>query len=823
MEVPRAAQPIGRGDAPPPPLHDVGRTALGVGERRVARISGPGVRFDLIIRLVRSLVTFNYLIPRRTRPYTVENALPNLSQDNPDNYATRMLRPKTIRGYRKAYLRNTYLVRIDRVYPPIFVIRGYINERIPINDSTGFINGLVRISLNFSRVTDTDFYNDNGLEAFRVILINLTLLYQYNADDVDFYSIQRRGFGFRTLVEFEERLAHLVDELSQMSNSTVAILVIGFDLYAPLELRGGCSSRNVVRRVMKNGLVIEDVKSTNNNCGIRCFQRGLPLDHPFKKMYAATLRNVHMKLTKKNSFLSFFDIGMLSDAAKYGVEIVNIDGQTLYSTNTIPRVRLLYHENHYSYIIDHFKKKCDQCGREYQFKHTCNEGMISFFQKKFKKQPICDFIKGNSNTTGDKITNKRVIIFDIETFQFRFEHVVYAVGWWDSETNLYYSEYGQQSGHLFTDYLLSVTNAVIVAYFGAVFDFRFLLRELINKKIKVNNICMANGRLLRFDFNDNHVFDIGQFTLSSLSRACRDFDVSEQNVKSVFPHHAIRCWDDTEAILHNLTRRDFPENHHVEKLPARFNVREECLKYLKIDVMGTVEVFYKFEDFVNTTFTVDLTKYVTLSHLAFTLWKRMFDEEIEILRHEKYNAVIQSIFGGRVYPVCRYFMSSQYLEVMAGDMKHCDVTDYLFDADVRSLYPFAMKKQFPIGRGRWVINQVMKSDYVIEKGIYFIHYIPNANLLHPILPRKENGRLIWDLNPSSGWYTHIDIQNAVKRGYRVTLEKGYVWDEWTDIFSTYIDTCYQVNDYFLSIFPSYLFFADEDGSYKREEQSEKTD
>lgn len=70
--------------------------------------------------------------------------------------------------------------------------------------------------------------------------------------------------------------------------------------------------------------------------------------------------------------------------------------------------------------------------------------------------------------------------------------------------------------------------------------------------------------------------------------------------------------------------------------------------------------------------------------------------------------------------------------------------------------------------------------------IAYIKYVPNQRLSIPVLPRKENGLLLWDLISSEGWYNSIDIENAVAMGYQIEFVRGYVWTETAFVFKDVI-------------------------------------
>ena len=57
----------------------------------------------------------------------------------------------------------------------------------------------------------------------------------------------------------------------------------------------------------------------------------------------------------------------------------------------------------------------------------------------------------------------------------------------------------------------------------------------------------------------------------------------------------------------------------------------------------------------------------------------------------------ESIYGGRTYKYKHSFTSSQREAFMKNKISFEGIDDYLIDADVNSLYPAAMMKEFPIG------------------------------------------------------------------------------------------------------------------------------
>ena len=125
----------------------------------------------------------------------------------------------------------------------------------------------------------------------------------------------------------------------------------------------------------------------------------------------------------------------------------------------------------------------------------------------------------------------------------------------------------------------------------------------------------------------------------------------------------------------------------------------------------------------------------------------------------------------------------------------------MIDTDVNSLYPAAMKIEFPIGIPNSLreittslkyFNELIENDGKCPKvGIYIVEYITNKNLIDRILPRREEGRLMWDLRDGCGTYNSVDIDNALANGYKINIVEGYYWEQTDNVFGNYINYLYE--------------------------------
>eukprot|EP00054_Salpingoeca_dolichothecata_P031098 m.259420 g.259420 ORF g.259420 m.259420 type:complete len:157 (+) comp26772_c1_seq21:1109-1579(+) len=147
---------------------------------------------------------------------------------------------------------------------------------------------------------------------------------------------------------------------------------------------------------------------------------------------------------------------------------------------------------------------------------------------------------------------------------------------------------------MFIDELVNMKDKVITAYNGASFDFYYLIDELTARGIDVNYMILNGGKVLKFSFNGNRVFDLCPFVQASLDKACKAFQID--NAKSTFEHKKIQSWNDVETY------------------------RPEVEPDLKLDVMGLKELFEKFNKIIYIVSKTNITNYLTLSHMAYSIW-----------------------------------------------------------------------------------------------------------------------------------------------------------------------------------------------------------
>ena len=462
--------------------------------------------------------------------------------------------------------------------------------------------------------------------------------------------------------------------------------------------------------------------------------------------------------------------------------------------DTNPDYQLFLKDNHY-WLFEGQKIQCTRCLKwSYGGIHTCNDDRARFVIS--KSGGIC-----NGRFKDQPLKNNKVLHYDIETHHNNpfNNHEPYIVGYVYSKLDgevVYGTFEGEKCMKAFYDFLgTSDVEHVkyINAYNGATFDHYYLVNEIIddeNLGISENDI-FHNKRCLKVSVQGKITIDLNQHLVGSLKQNLEDNDCSV--AKGDIDHDLSMAWENTTQER-----------------------KTEVKEYLKADVMGLKELYEKYNQPTYDEFKQNVCDMLTVSSMAYTLWRNKFlpekTERDEVIYPPKLKDEVymrQAMYGGRTYPNKRYFKSAQYQDIWAQkELDHVDasgvehyripankleetwknLTDFLFDADVVSLYPFCMANfDYPVG------HSFVTNNYVEGKiGIYKIRYKTNKSLLNPVLPRKdESGALKWDLIDWEGWYSSVDIELAKENGYEIEVLTGYYWKNSRKVFKSYIDHFYK--------------------------------
>lgn len=484
---------------------------------------------------------------------------------------------------------------------------------------------------------------------------------------------------------------------------------------------------------------------------------------------------------------------------------------------------VLFHE-HYFVIMRHSLAlyMCSYCGKRdivNMDKHSCNPNTVSYYNKRISHSIVYEDKRPKEN---DKVQCKSylwgdLLFYDFETFFNGVKHQVYAVG--AIQVNKeghqhYFSFNGDTAMETFMMYLRHMrdnnVSLTLISYNGSNFDHYFLLEEHIKTGEKIEEFVMNNGRLLQISFLGHKLLDLWNFLgPSSLDANCKAYQIPVS--KHVFPHLFIKDWKDLDYVGPMLDEQHYPAhmrdkyNEWKVKQPAdyTFNLMQECEYYLKLDVDCLAQLGFKFMQEMWNNFQIYLPNYITLSQTAFSLWRASLNPQWQIplpIDPLLYSMTNEATYGGRCHFVKRFFKSATYLG--EGLTDYNDITDYLIDLDVVSLYPASMMEaEFPCGpvtrvdsdKDVAVLQEWLDSHGELPIGIYEVSVRAPAHFIVSPLPRKNaEGHTCWNNESSARQvYTNIDIRTGLRYGYGFTVKSAFVWKDKQPLFGQYIYDMFQ--------------------------------
>lgn len=612
---------------------------------------------------------------------------------------------------------------------------------------------------------------------------------------------------------------------------------------------GGCGSNTSV--INKFDMKLKSVQSIKNECLINTLCTVKKIQNRNHSI-SRDLRSKYPKIGEIGEGIAVADVPIVAEYFKLNVEVWDSNKVCLIKHIHDPNcsnVILVFHDKHYylmlrsdllprvcpkckrSYVRDHVCaiKTCENCGATYVRRHTvCDNSKKKYtytraIAKMDKNKLHPKFIASNR-----KWKNK-TIIFDLETFpnELTGRHEPYAIGFMWADTEEYYHYWGQSCVSRFMDYIeknFEQKKITLIGFNNCSFDNNFLFEELLNRNDRSVKFKLQNGSLISLECEKFLCRDLYRFLPGmSLAAASKSFGCPEDISKDKFPHLFIKNWSDLEYVGVTPTSEYYPGGYDGP-ISREWNLKEECLKYLERDVKSTHFVCEKVGDIINSSFGICWTDFITISQLGYEFWantisiRNKLDKPAPISDYEidyyveipkeprKLDFIRRSVYGGWVSPIKREFESDQYEHIMNGEVNYDEVEDYITAVDIVSMYATCMRDGlYPEGPSEWCDNLVEINSYIrdckfdlLPMGIYEIDYVPNKNLIVPVLPWKEfvetkvdgvvkpKGEMKWDLEDRSGVYTSVDIMNARNAGYFISVKRGLIWRNRKPLFKQYI-------------------------------------
>ncbi len=463
---------------------------------------------------------------------------------------------------------------------------------------------------------------------------------------------------------------------------------------------GGCHDGKTVMKKIKLDkdvmLKLINHKSKGNNCLIQCFNHSYSVNG--NSMKGSTVRK---DLGLKEGEMIVID--MIPKLSAYynekcnqelGYVVMNEHNEIILFKHPFGKEReteeelyndghllvriYLANEHYYSYdMIIHYR--CENCGARVtsESNHHCSRDAASYYHRMIKgdKNGVVSSFKIKKE---GKLDYNSVVHFDLETFQPAdgVRHEVYASAY--HAEGKYTVYYGQKSMDKMVDDFMKFENKIVNAYNGSGFDFYFLINMLVQKGAIVEDIIINGGKVMKFFYRTeemekkdrNCVFDLYLFTMTALSKACEDFKLD--HVKGNFDHTKMKSWDDVEKY------------------------KDEVYPYLKLDVLAPMELFTSFNDMIYKIKSINITDFITASHMGYNIWQNELKEVVEIPDSmDKLKFIRHATHGGRCYPHQQRYQSVMYDEIKLKE-KECQMIVKPFDVEIKEkkeVYEQAVKEK----------------------------------------------------------------------------------------------------------------------------------
>lgn len=344
----------------------------------------------------------------------------------------------------------------------------------------------------------------------------------------------------------------------------------------------------------------------------------------------------------------------------------------------------------------------------------------------------------------------RFAVFDIEAYQWTKFRVA---GWYNGENYKTFRSMGA-----FLEFAWSQPERIIYAHFGGIYDFMFVLEEVVkNSNYKIGPMIPRGSGLLGVDI-------INEYKCEKTGEIKED-KLQFRDSSALMPFSL-------KNLTHSFGVKHAKQEFDFEKWDGK--VTKELLFYLKDDCRGLyecIEAFYKWP------LIQKAGQAQTIASQSLKVFRMYLREDIFSLKPAVDKFVRKSYFGGRTEIFKPEFSSK---------------TDNIYCYDVNSLYPTVMyENQFPTNFSHWTggYKEGDMGFYECEVEVPKDMYLPPLPLVHQI-GRTE--KLIFPTGRFKGIYTSIEIDYARSLGIKVKAGRGAVFKNGGYLFKGYINELYKM-------------------------------
>jgi hypothetical protein len=438
----------------------------------------------------------------------------------------------------------------------------------------------------------------------------------------------------------------------------------------------------------------------------------------------------------------------------------------------------------------------------------------------------------------DNALNQDIITLDLETYQTKVQGQVrlmpYLISFYDGVTSI--SNYLTDFANSDLMILDCLNQLISIKYDGfkvyvhnlSNFDSLFMLNILQNN-FDIN-LTRNKGRIISMKvsktvpnplFRDKEkvisltFYDSYQLLPSSLRKLGLSFNTITQ--KDIFPYNFVNK-DNLNYIGPVPSIEFFPldtfssiaeyNSYKMNNFPFfDWNLKQISIDYCNKDCISLHQVLIKFSQLIWDKYHINITKFPTLTSLTFSIFRTHFlgNNKIPMLAGKFYTDIKMAYTGGATDMYIPTNMTKNNTAILSSSsilskvFKNAwKVICILYYYDVNSLYPYIMSQfELPCGKIVYFEGNIYNPDLVINNiipqgvlGFYYCKVKAPLSLLHPIIQLRVDHSTIAPVGEFECMLYSVEIENARKYGYEITVLRGYYFTEKVCLFKDYIKQLY---------------------------------
>lgn len=407
--------------------------------------------------------------------------------------------------------------------------------------------------------------------------------------------------------------------------------------------------------------------------------------------------------------------------------------------------------------------------------------------------------------------------FDLETY-IDSEGIakVYALGFYvygEKEPNLFYINKDLDSEELILHCLdtmlkLKYNNFIFYIHNFSRYDVYFIYNILLkaNEKKGFNyynlNPTFRDDEIINLNISKKKIVNLPESKTYTIKISLRDsmtlLNNSLENLtnllesrypKLIFPHKFVNektifyIGNKPDIRYYIESKKDFLKNKKDKKKyeeisEQNWDLKKECLNYLKYDILGLFDIMEEFNRMVYINFNQQITNSLTITRLALNIFYKDFYSPKKkpipyINKNYIFNFIKEGYYGGITEVYIPYGENLIYI-------------------DINSLYPYAALNDMPGINCEYIetldLNNPLNLDELFG---FFQAKIETNNQYIGLLPIRFNNKLILPEGKIEGIWSSEELKFAQDKGYKVSVIKGYNFEKITNNFKPFILKLYE--------------------------------